>query len=480
VTQDLYGAALGRVLYPSWERLRGRPTFELLAQLRRGERISLDELTALRTGYLRRVVRHAYLHTGYYRRAFDAAGVSPDDVRSADDIMRLPLLRRDVAQTTVDDRTAKQPAALYSKTTSGSTGQPLVVRYSAESRYWRDATRWRGFGWGGYHMGQKAMHLWGVSAIPPSPWTRVKVALDHKLRRDVYASCMVRSRDNLRAMVATIRQEQPDVLLGYAQALADLARFVNREGLRTWDTIPVIYGAERLWDHDRADLVRAFGPAVFETYGCREFMLIGAECEAHDGLHESLENLLVEILITEPDGSQRRARPGETGEVAITDLHNLACPFIRYLTGDLAMARAPTPCACGRTLPRFGPVEGRVTETMRDARGNPVEGILFNILFLHMAKYTRQFQVVQRANGRLILRVVPTTDMLAPEAEALIREFVGKHVVGIPLDIEVVREIPLTKAGKLCRVIVEPPVAASKVPPMEATRYPMRAPSATR
>jgi len=445
------------VLYPAWERLRGRPTFELLAQLQRSERASVDELTATRVGYLRRVVRHAYYHTTHYRRAFDAAGVSPDGIDALDDLMRIPLLRRDVAQTTVEDRTATHPEAVFTKVTSGSTGQPLVVKYSSESRFWRDATRWRGFGWGGYRMGHKAMHLWGVAAVLPSRWHRAKVAIDRKLRRDVYANCMVRSPEKLLEMVRTIRRERPDVLAGYGQALADLARFVNREDLRTWDTIPVIFGAERLWDHDRADLARAFGPAVFETYGCREFMLIGAECEAHDGLHESVENLIVEILVTQPDGTQRRARPGETGEVAITDLHNLACPFIRYTTGDLAVARTAAPCACGRTLPKFGPVEGRVTETLRDAHGNPVEGILFNILFLSMAKHTKQFQVVQRASGRLILRVVPAKDALAPEAELLIREFVGKHVVGIPLDIEVVREIPLTRAGKLCRVVVERP-----------------------
>jgi phenylacetate-CoA ligase len=225
--------------------------------------------------------------------------------------------------------------------------------------------------------------------------------------------------------------------------------------LRTWDTITVIYGAERLWPHDREDCARAFGPAVFETYGCREFMLMGSECEAHDGLHEQVENLIVEILVPNPDGTMRRARPGEQGEVAVTDLHNLACPMIRYLTGDLATARAQAPCACGRTLPKFGPVEGRVTETMRDADGNPVEGILFNILFLNMAKHTRQFQVVQRADRRIELRIVPVGPFLDPGAEALIREFCAKHLRGIPLDIQIVPEIPLTRAGKLRRVIVE-------------------------
>jgi len=452
---DPYGKALSRLLYPAWEKLRGRPTFQLLDLLHRTERASLDEQHAMRSDFVRRLVGHAYQNTAYYRRAFDAAGIHPADVRNVDDLARLPVLERGVAQTTVDDRTAGWPHVAVSKMTSGSTGQPLEVRYSAESRHWRDATRWRGFGWGGYQMGDKAMHLWGVPAIAPTRFQRAKLALDHKLRRDIYVNCMVRSPEHLLGMVKTIIREKPQVMMGYGQAIADLARFINAEGLRNWPTIPVIYGAERLWPNDRADVEQAFGPAVFETYGCREFMLMGSECEEHDGLHESVENLVVELLVREPDGRVRAAQPGEKGEIAITDLHNLACPFIRYLTGDLAVARVQAPCGCGRTLPKFGPVDGRVTDTMHDAYGNPVEGILFNILFLAMAEYTRQFQVVQRATGQLLLRLVPKGPTLPVHAERVIREFVGRHVRGVPLDIQIVPDIPLTRAGKLQRVVVE-------------------------
>jgi phenylacetate-coenzyme A ligase PaaK-like adenylate-forming protein len=455
VSANAYGRALGRVLYPAWERLRGRPTFALLDLLEQKQRASADELMAIRSGALRRLIRHAYLHTAYYRRVLDDAGVHPDDIRDPADLVLVPLLERATAQTTVDERTAPWPPIAVTKTTSGSTGQPLEVRISAESRHWRDATRWRGYGWAGYRMGHKAVHLWGVPAIPPPRWQRMKIAVDHKLRRDVYLNCMVRSPERLAEMAEVVRREQPDAMAGYAQALADLARYINREGLRDWDTIPVIYGAERLWPHDRAELERAFGPAVFETYGCREFMLMGAECEMHDGLHESSENLVVEIVVRERGGATRPARPGEKGEVAITDLHNLSSPFIRYLTGDSAFARAPEPCPCGRTLPRFGPVEGRITETLHDADGNPVEGILFNILFLTLARHTRQFQVVQHADRRLTLKIVPAYDGLPADAESLIREFVGKHVQGVPLRIELVGDIPLTATGKLRRVIVE-------------------------
>ncbi|MEO8845657.1 MAG: hypothetical protein ABI591_04475 [Kofleriaceae bacterium] len=439
--------------------MRGRPTFPLLAQLERTERASIDELAAMRAGLLRRLVRHAYSHTVHYRAVLDRAGIGPGDIQSLDDLAHLPVLERARAQLTVDERTASWPVVAVRKTTSGSTGQPLEIRFSAESRHWRDATRWRGYGWAGYRMGDKAMHLWGVGAVAPSKLQRFKLELDRKLRRDVYADCMVRSDANLQNMVSTLRRERPDVLAGYAQALADLARFVIRNDLRDWDTIPVIYGAERLWQHDRDDLARAFGPAVFETYGCREFMLMGSECEVHDGLHESVENLVVEILVREVNGSMRVARPGEKGEVAVTDLHNLACPFIRYLTGDLAVARAYVPCPCGRTLPRFGPIEGRVTETMRDANGNPVEGILFNILFLSVSEHTKQFQAVQCADGHVVLRLVPRIAGTLPESsERLIREFCGKYLAGIPLDIELLSELPLTASGKLRRVIVETPL----------------------
>jgi phenylacetate-CoA ligase len=453
---DVYGAALGTLFCPAWERLRGRPTFPLLAELRRTERASLDELDALRAASLRRLVRHAQANTAYYRKTL--AGIDPDSFRTAADITRLPLLERTIAQATVDERTASCPAVAHRKTTSGSTGQPLEVRYCSESRHWRDATRWRGFGWGGYHMGDKAMHLWGVSAAPPTGWQKMKIDLDRLLRRDVYVNCMVRSQENLGRMVETLRRERPRVMMGYGQALADLARYINAGGLRDWNTIPVIYGAERLWPGDRDDLTKAFGPAVFETYGCREFMLMGSECEAHEGLHEQAENVIVEILVPEADGTMRPARPGEQGAVAVTDLHNLACPFIRYLIGDYATAREPSQCSCGRTLPRFGPIEGRVTDTMRDGEGNPVEGILFNILFLNLHNHARQFQVVQHPDRSLTVRIVPcVAGKLPRDAEGLIRRFVQEHMRGVNLRIQLVNELPLTKAGKLRRVVVEQP-----------------------
>ena len=67
-----------------------------------------------------------------------------------------------------DARLARSPAApphaVIKKSTSGTTGEPVVVKYNAESRHWRDATRWRGYGWAGYRIGMRALHYWGFGA----------------------------------------------------------------------------------------------------------------------------------------------------------------------------------------------------------------------------------------------------------------------------------------------------------------------------
>lgn len=457
---DLYGPLLEKALFPAFEAARGRPTVPLLRYLQGTERWSPEQLRDLQAGFLRRLIRHAYLHTAYYRELLDDRGLRPEDFDSIEALAQLPLLDRDTVRTSFDARTSGAPPRwVIQKSTSGTTGQPVVVKYNAESRHWRDATRWRGYGWASYRIGMRAMHYWGAGPASDSWVKRQKVMIDRVLKRDLYVDCTPRGETALTEAVTQLRKFRPQVIVAYSAGAAALARFVNDRGLRDWDDIPVIVGAERLWPHDRESIVQAFGPA-FETYGCREVMLIGAECEAHAGMHTSMETMIVELIVREPDGRVRAAKPGETGEVAITDLHNLACPMVRYITGDLAVAHGSSPCACGRGLDRIGPIEGRVTDTMRDGAGNPVNGLVFNILFGVMSHVARKFQVIQRLDGSIVMKVVPNGGDQLPEKEyRAIHEFAAKYLPGAAFAIEYVDDIPLTAAGKRKVVVVEKPAA---------------------
>jgi len=454
---DLYRPVLAKALFPAFEAARGRPTVPLLRFLRETERWPLERLQDLQAGLLRRLVRHAYRHTAYYRALLDERGLRPEDFTSAADVAKLPLLDRDTVRATIDAPTATAPPAVaITKTPSGSSGEPVQVRYNAESRHWRDAVRWRGYGWGGYEVGMRALHYWGF--LPGEIitwWKQRKIALDRLVKRDLYVDCTPRDERSLGEAVAAIRRFRPHVIVAYAGGAAALARFIEERGLRTWDPIPVLTGAERLLAPDRAAIEAAIGPA-FDTYGCREVMLIASECEAHDGLHTAMENLLVEIVVREPGGGVRAARPGETGELALTDLHNLACPMIRYINGDLATARADLPCRCGRTLPRIGPIEGRVTETLYDGAGNPVGGLVFNILLAAIGDVARNFQVTQHADRSIVFKIVPAQGDRIPEREErLLRNQAERYLPGAPFVIEFVKEIPLSPAGKRRVVVVE-------------------------
>ena len=461
---DLYGRLFASALYPAWESgLRRRPTLRRLRYLEETQWRPLDELRALQTAKLTRLLRHAHDNVPYYRRWFQAAGLAPGDIRDADDLTRLPILGRDEARSTVEERTATAGAKIdVRKSTSGTMGRPLVFGYESESEHWRQAMKLRGYAWAGYRPGQRSLHYWGAG--PPAPkgssdslkarLQKLKTRADRALRREHYLDCGRRGAAEMNAVVDAIRRDRPEVILCYSQAGADLARHVIEHKLRDWDTIPVLCGAERLYPSDRAALEQAFGPAVFETYGCREVMLIGSECAAHDGLHLSMETLLTEVVVREADGSVRAAQPGELGEVLITDLTNYAIPFIRYSNGDLAIAGKPDPCSCGRTLPRLGSVEGRVTETLIDGSGARVNGLVFNVVIAHLAHAIRQFQVVQHKDRAVTLRVVPT-DTFDDKIEATLRATWERYLTGVPVRLELAQDIPVSASGKRQVVVVE-------------------------
>jgi len=130
--------------------------------------------------------------------------------------------------------------------------------------------------------------------------------------------------------------------------------------------------------------------------------------------------------------------------------------MIRYVTGDLAVGRRPSSCACGRGLVKLGPIEGRVAETLRDGDGNPVGGLVFNILFGVLDHVADKFQVVQKLDGSVVMKVVPSAgDALPEHASTKVFEFAAKYLPNTRFAIDYVDDIPLTPAGKRKVVVVE-------------------------
>jgi len=449
---DVYGGLYRKVMMPSWERLRGRQLFETLDFLEHSQWQPRKTIEALQLEKLRRLLLHAQEHIPYYRALFSKHGLDPVRTESIRDIARLPPLTKEIVRehrtALVDARTS---ATHIHKATSGSSGQPFELEYDRGSEVFRQAMKWRTYAWAGYRPGTRALHYWGMP-VPLVGMNGWKIRLDRALRRELYVDCIAQDEASLRRAVDAVRRFRPKVIVGFTLALARLARFIVDRRLRDWDDIPVIGGAEPLFDADRAVLAQAFGPRVFDAYGARETMLIASECEAHDGLHTMDEGQLVEVVV---DG--RPARPGEVGEILVTDLHNFGMPLIRYRNGDLAEVREDSPCSCRRGLGRsLARVVGRRTAQLRDARGEPVSGLLVPALIALFRHHVEEYQVVQKASGEVVIRVVPGPRYDAAAMAEVIRR-ATPYFGGLPVGLELVSHLERGPGGKHQVVIVEPP-----------------------
>jgi phenylacetate-CoA ligase len=445
---ELYASLYDAVLFPGWQGVvHRRPVFRYGRLLNVSQWFDREALDRLKLANLRSLLLHAAANVPYYRELFRSLRFDARAVTSLADLEALPVLTRDTIRERYDDLIdPTRRGRTIQKQTSGSTGSPVRFEYCNDSESWRQAVRLRAYGWAGYRQGLPTIHYWGTG-------TRVarglRVELDRALRREVYVDAARQDEGAMRATAERIARMKPRAIVAYTQALACFARWVLDRGARDWGDIVVIGGAEPMLPRDRAVLERVFGERVYETYGSRETMLVASECERRAGLHVAEENVIVEIA---RDG--RTVPAGDAGDVLVTDLHNYAMPFIRYVNGDVARFSRAGRCGCGRELQRLARVDGRVSDTMRTKNGAPVPGMVFiSLLNAHEAEI-REFQAVQRASGAVELRVVPgrswSESAFAPTARRL-RSYFG----GLPFEVVLVDAIAAGPSGKRRHVIIE-------------------------
>jgi phenylacetate-CoA ligase len=296
-------------------------------------------------------------------------------------------------------------------------------------------------------LGTKQFYLWGGPTGSPTWQKRWKDALYHRLYRRKVVNCFGMTDDRIEWFLSQLNQHRPDAIVAYTNPLYFFARALDERGLKPWKPQAIVVGAEKLHVFQRSLIERVFQCPVFETYGSREFMLIGGECSKHSGLHLTMENLLVEIL--DDDGQPTAA--GEEGNVVITDLTNYGMPFIRYANGDRAVAGLVS-CECGRGLPLLAQVVGRRLDTLRTPDGRMVPGEFFPH-FLKDFAIVRRFQVIQHTLDDVELKVVRCGSWGAGEREGIISEIQSYLGNGVQFRMSEVDEIPLTAAGKL-RVVI--------------------------
>jgi phenylacetate-coenzyme A ligase PaaK-like adenylate-forming protein len=442
-------AALFRLFFltmPLHKWMISRQARHYYEELKQSQWLTPAEIRALQERKLRRLVSQAYHHVGYWRERMDALGLSPSDVQTLDDLHKLPFLTKDDVRVhlyfdLLSDNHDKRRIQKIS--TSGSTGEPFVCYADVHQLEIRWAATQRSLEWTGYHFGDRTARLWHQT-LGLSRTQILRERLDAWFNRRLFVPAFEMTDDNISRSVDALKRHRPVLIDGYAESFNFLAYYIRNHGLEGLRPRGIISSAQALPDASRETIERTFGCGVFDKYGSREFSGIAYECERHDGHHVVAESYVVEIL---KDG--RPARPGELGEVVITDLNNLCMPLIRYRVGDLAVAMdATVVCGCGRGLSRIGRIEGRVQAIIVGENGAYLPGTFFAHLFKDYEHIIRQYQVVQERRGAIRLRIIKGLrfdEGSFDELLAVLRRYLGQ---GMTIDVEFTDRIPMVRTGK--------------------------------
>lgn len=443
----MYGKLYRHVLLPLFDSVKGRQTMALWRDAERTQWWSRHQLEELQLQSLKALLAHAWQTCPYYREDWTNRGLDPLQLTSLSDFQEWPQITRDVIRRNRLQMRTTADVKRMSKATGGSSGEPLQFDLDSGSNDRRTAMTFRGYGWAGAAPGTKQLYIWGTPVGKLPGWKRMKMELHHRFDRHLILSCFDFTPAQMLRHFHRMNRYRPDVIVAYTNPLYEFARFLEQKGLQPVRPGSIVVGAEKLHDFQRELIERVFGARIFETYGSREFMLIGAECEHHCGLHLSMENLLVEVL--DDEGNPTPA--GQEGNVVITDLFNYGMPFIRYVNGDRAIAGFES-CCCGRGLPLLRKVVGRQLDTLETPDGRKIPGEFFPHLIKEFPA-VRRFQVIQQKRDSITIRLVVEGGLTLAERERLLHEVRRCAGTVVDVQLEIVDDIPLTNAGKL-KVVV--------------------------
>ena len=341
------------------------------------ETMSLEEKKALQGARLREVVKREYDNVPTYRAKMDAIGLKPEDIKTIDDISKLPF-------TTKQDLRNNYPFGMFAcpqsdivriHASSGTTGKLTVVGYTQ-----RDIDDWsegvaRGFVSGGVDKDSTIHVAYGYGLFTGGLGAHYGGEL-------IGATVVPVSGGNTARQIMLMKDFKADTLCCTPSYAIYLVDEMKKMGM-TPDELSLKYGffgAEPWTTEMRDKIEEGLGIKAYDIYGLSEISGPGVacECECQAGPHVQDDLFYPEII--DPDTLEPLPN-GERGELVFTTLNKQGIPLIRYRTRDIC-AIIDEPCKCGRTSVRLARITGR-TDDMLIIRGvnvfpSQVESALIN------------------------------------------------------------------------------------------------------
>ena len=360
------------------------------------ETMPREALEAIQLRRLQSVVARVYNTVPFYKKRFDEVGVKPDDIRTLNDLLKLPFTYKDNLRDNYPFGmfTVPMDSVVRIHASSGTTGKPTVVGYTA-----RDIQTWselmaRTLMAGGATKGDMIHNAYGYGLFTGGLGF-------HYGAEKLGASVIPISGGNTKRQVMIMKDFAPTILTctpSYALLIAEVAEEMGVD-FRDLHFKAGIFGAEPWSEKMRDEIEKKLNLKAMDIYGLSEIIGPGVsvECiEAQNGLHIFEDHFIPEII--DPDTEE--VLPYNTpGELVFTTITKEAFPVIRYRTRDISILY-PEPCRCGRTMVRMGRVRGR-SDDMLIIRGVNVFPSQIESVIMEFEGIEPHYQLVVDREGRL-------------------------------------------------------------------------------
>lgn len=382
-----------------------------LRELLKTDKASLEIIQKIQEAKFAELLDVTFGYSPYYQRKFKQLGIARDDIRSLDDLGKLPILEKDELRIHANDinSTFKFDKVFLSET-SGTSGQPLKFIKNEEWDSMNRAAIYRGYSWFGVKPWEKNGYFWGYNLAEKD---KRKINLLDRLQNRF----RIFSYKEEEIVSFTKKLLTADYLEGYSSMIYEVAKRINKfPDLEKPKKLKLIKGtSEKIYDNYHAETIKAFGSKIVSEYGAAEAGIIAFECP-EGSMHINSENVIVEIV---------------DGEIIVTNLISKSFPILRYKLGDkVTLAPPDFECACGRKHPVIRDILGRVGKNIV-GKANSYPSLTLYYVFKNLAlnkNVTLNYQAVQNEKGRSILKIEQNSPEYLDDVKSELNKYFGDDV----------------------------------------------------
>lgn len=428
------------LIYYPVQAVRGEKLLKYLREVRAFNKLSAAQMKEMQWCKLQALIEYVYKHNSYYKKLFDEHNIKPDMINSPDDYSKIPFLTKQAIKERSSEMLSTDNRRFDVRKTSGSTGVPLKFVKDRDSLAYMNAVMHDVYSWYGIEIGDRSCRIW---AIPLEVKKQSSIFIRDFLQNRIRLNSFDVSDESSISFYHAVRKFKPKFMMGVPSYMTDFCKRLKKAGFDPADMglEVIISTGEILYPAQKQLLLDSFKCKIANEYGTTESGIIAFACPKGN-MHLMNHNLYIEI-INPKTGTQ--VKPGESGELVLTELHSYKMPFIRYKLSDIVIPKEGI-CECGLESPVLEHIEGRLEDMIITPDGKKVAG---GMLYYTLTKGIQQFKAFQRSVDRLevFIEKSPTFDEKDFEkVKQQWREYLGENM---KIDYKFVDKIPPDRSGKM-------------------------------